>query len=307
MNVVYFQSVRAVFLLTALLSPWLATQACSCRPLEPGTENEEKRAALYMSLADQALRVKVVSRGASGELLTYKVQVIETIKSTRRAGTEATVTTGLCAEQLHVGEEWLLFVRKGEIAMCRGDELLSNGSAERFPTALGEPGFNSQWADAQYKSAAGWLKRARAAAKAAPRNADGSFREPREYTPPPVVAPPSWLKGEAAGQYLQFGMPELNSIATQLDLLTAERCGKALKGMAANQQMLKDGAAQMYRCTATSDADRLGFRALLRNKVTGRELEVLTQSLDYCASMLNTLAAESRAAEVEVLRECYAK
>lgn len=64
----------------------------------------------------------------------------------------------------------------------------------------------------------------------------------------------------------------------QVDMLTVERCGKALKAMADSQEMLRAGVANVFRCSATSAADQLAFGAWLRNKKSGREYELRTLS-----------------------------
>ena len=303
MNVTGWKSLRGTVVLLTSLFLSLAAQACSCMPPEAGVPQAQQRASRQVGAADQVLRVKVVGAGSVGNLTTYKVRVLETIKAVAPPGVEATLTTGpdTCSLNLGVDEEWVLFIRKGKVAMCGGDALLANANAARFGGATGFDQRGVGGANANSLVAESISRSPRP-----PRNADGSFREPPSYTPPKVVAPPSWLKGEAAGQYLQFGVFDPEHVVAQIDLVTAERCGKALQAMAANQEMLQSGVAQTLRCSAASAANRLGFHGSLRNKTSGKKLVILAQSLEHCTSM--TMLAEGvQASNVEVLSECSPK
>jgi hypothetical protein len=306
MNVTGWKSLRGTVVLLTSLFLSLAAQACSCMPPEAGVPQAQQMASRQVGAADQVLRVKVVGAGSVGNLTTYKVRVLETIKAVAPPGVEATLTTGpdTCSLNLGVDEEWVLFIRKGKVAMCGGDALLANANAARFGGATGFD--QAAWADMQYKTGARWLELVRAVTEAEPRNPDGSFREPPSYTPPKVVAPPSWLKGEAAGQYLQFGVFDPEHVVAQIDLVTAERCGKALQAMAANQEILQSGVVQTLRCSAASAANRLGFHGSLRNKTSGKKLVISAQSLEHCTSM-TMLAGGVQASNVEVLSECSPK
>jgi hypothetical protein len=127
-----------IVLITAMLFAQ-ASFACGCArrtspydlpPGEAGQILALKLAADRVKSNEEVLRVKVLASTTVGNFTTYKVQVLEALKSNRYEALTRTLTTGpdSCSLSLSVGEEWLLFVNAERLMQCSGHELLSNAA-----------------------------------------------------------------------------------------------------------------------------------------------------------------------------------
>jgi len=115
-----------------------------------------KLATHRVKSTEEILRVKVLVRSTVGNLTTYKVQVLETLQSSRKEAVDRTLTTGpnSCHLSLAVGEEWLLFVNAEHLMQCNGHALLSN-AANNPSVSSSEAARTNAF---HYKAGAEWLR-----------------------------------------------------------------------------------------------------------------------------------------------------